>query len=113
VQTKHTDVREQDLNLHCGVDYHPSSPSKVPYLVEQMLGYKLKTKQTGEDGVLVSKVILSALGLQLGFLKDIASDMTALLVIGDDRRSIGHYERNLFCHSDGPRQRWTRHGRQS
>ncbi|KAF9960901.1 Succinate--CoA ligase [GDP-forming] subunit beta, mitochondrial [Mortierella alpina] len=34
-------------------------PAKVPDLVSQMLGYKLKTKQTSEDGVLVSKVMLA------------------------------------------------------
>ncbi|KAK3815065.1 MAG: gtp-specific succinyl-CoA synthetase subunit beta [Benniella sp.] len=34
-------------------------PAKVPELVKQMLGYKLKTKQTSEDGVLVSKVMIA------------------------------------------------------
>ncbi|KAF9978944.1 Succinate--CoA ligase [GDP-forming] subunit beta, mitochondrial [Mortierella antarctica] len=34
-------------------------PAKVPGLVSQMLGYKLKTKQTSEDGVLVNKVMLA------------------------------------------------------
>ncbi|KAI8353880.1 succinyl-CoA ligase subunit beta, mitochondrial [Mortierella sp. GBAus27b] len=34
-------------------------PTKVPELVKQMLGYKLKTKQTSEDGVLVSKVMIA------------------------------------------------------
>ncbi|KAF9901556.1 Succinate--CoA ligase [GDP-forming] subunit beta, mitochondrial [Lobosporangium transversale] len=34
-------------------------PAKVPDLVTEMLGYKLKTKQTGEDGVLVSKVMVA------------------------------------------------------
>ncbi|KAF9098573.1 Succinate--CoA ligase [GDP-forming] subunit beta, mitochondrial [Mortierella sp. AD031] len=34
-------------------------PSKVPDLVKQMLGYKLKTKQTSEDGVMVSKVMIA------------------------------------------------------
>jgi succinyl-CoA synthetase beta subunit len=36
-----------------------NSPAKVPELVKQMLGYKLKTKQTSEDGVLVSKVMIA------------------------------------------------------
>ncbi|KAF9186840.1 Succinate--CoA ligase [GDP-forming] subunit beta, mitochondrial [Haplosporangium sp. Z 11] len=34
-------------------------PAKVPGLVSRMLGYKLKTKQTAEDGVLVSKVMVA------------------------------------------------------
>ncbi|KAI1298313.1 Succinate--CoA ligase [GDP-forming] subunit beta, mitochondrial [Mortierella claussenii] len=34
-------------------------PAKVPNLVAEMLGYKLKTKQTSEDGVLVSKVMIA------------------------------------------------------
>ncbi|KAG0326332.1 hypothetical protein BGZ99_009684 [Dissophora globulifera] len=34
-------------------------PAKVPGLVSEMLGYKLKTKQTSEDGVLVSKVMIA------------------------------------------------------
>ncbi|KAF9153889.1 Succinate--CoA ligase [GDP-forming] subunit beta, mitochondrial [Linnemannia schmuckeri] len=34
-------------------------PAKVPELVKQMLGYKLKTKQTGEDGVIVNKVMIA------------------------------------------------------
>ncbi|KAG0046840.1 Succinate--CoA ligase [GDP-forming] subunit beta, mitochondrial [Gryganskiella cystojenkinii] len=34
-------------------------PARVPHLVEQMLGYKLKTKQTTGDGVLVSKVMIA------------------------------------------------------
>ncbi|KAG0359290.1 Succinate--CoA ligase [GDP-forming] subunit beta, mitochondrial [Podila minutissima] len=34
-------------------------PKKVPELVKQMLGYKLKTNQTTEDGVLVSKVMIA------------------------------------------------------
>ncbi|KAG0208720.1 Succinate--CoA ligase [GDP-forming] subunit beta, mitochondrial [Mortierella sp. GBA30] len=34
-------------------------PAKVPDIVSQMLGYKLKTKQTTEDGVLVSKVMVA------------------------------------------------------
>ncbi|KAG0251548.1 Succinate--CoA ligase [GDP-forming] subunit beta, mitochondrial [Mortierella polycephala] len=33
--------------------------AKVPGLVSRMLGYKLKTKQTAEDGVLVSKVMIA------------------------------------------------------
>ena len=32
------------------------SPNKVGELTEQMVGYNLITKQTPEDGVLVSKV---------------------------------------------------------
>jgi succinyl-CoA synthetase beta subunit len=36
-----------------------NSPAKVPDLVKQMLGYKLKTKQTGEDGVMVNKVMIA------------------------------------------------------
>ncbi|KAF9318287.1 Succinate--CoA ligase [GDP-forming] subunit beta, mitochondrial [Podila horticola] len=34
-------------------------PKKVPELVKQMLGYRLKTKQTTEDGVLVNKVMIA------------------------------------------------------
>ncbi|KAF9168614.1 Succinate--CoA ligase [GDP-forming] subunit beta, mitochondrial [Actinomortierella ambigua] len=34
-------------------------PAKVPGIVEQMLGYKLKTKQTTGDGVLVRKVMVA------------------------------------------------------
>ncbi|KAG0345151.1 Succinate--CoA ligase [GDP-forming] subunit beta, mitochondrial [Podila humilis] len=34
-------------------------PKKVPELVKQMLGYKLKTQQTTEDGVLVNKVMIA------------------------------------------------------
>ncbi|KAF9923480.1 Succinate--CoA ligase [GDP-forming] subunit beta, mitochondrial [Linnemannia zychae] len=34
-------------------------PAKVPDLVKLMLGYKLKTKQTPEDGVVVNKVMIA------------------------------------------------------
>ncbi|KAG0231784.1 Succinate--CoA ligase [GDP-forming] subunit beta, mitochondrial [Actinomortierella wolfii] len=34
-------------------------PAKVPGLVKQMLGYKLKTKQTTGDGVVVNKVMVA------------------------------------------------------
>ncbi|KAF8924817.1 hypothetical protein BGZ58_001402, partial [Dissophora ornata] len=34
-------------------------PAKVTGLVSEMLGYKLKTKQTSEEGVLVSKVMIA------------------------------------------------------
>ncbi|KAF9145953.1 Succinate--CoA ligase [GDP-forming] subunit beta, mitochondrial [Mortierella sp. GBA39] len=34
-------------------------PAKVPELVKQMLGYKLKTNQTSEDGVIVNKVMIA------------------------------------------------------
>lgn len=34
-----------------------SSPAEVGKLASKMLGYKLKTKQTGADGVLVRKVL--------------------------------------------------------
>ncbi|KAI7819195.1 succinyl-CoA ligase subunit beta, mitochondrial-like protein [Gamsiella multidivaricata] len=34
-------------------------PAKVPDLVSEMLGYKLKTHQTTDDGVLVSKVMIA------------------------------------------------------
>ncbi|KAF9205886.1 Succinate--CoA ligase [GDP-forming] subunit beta, mitochondrial [Haplosporangium sp. Z 27] len=49
---------EFSSGLKSGVHF-TKDPAKVPHIVSEMLGYKLKTKQTTGDGAIVSKVMIA------------------------------------------------------
>ncbi|KAF9111946.1 Succinate--CoA ligase [GDP-forming] subunit beta, mitochondrial [Mortierella sp. AM989] len=49
---------EFSSGLKSGIHF-TKDPAKVPGIVSEMLGYKLKTKQTSGDGALVSKVMVA------------------------------------------------------